>query len=177
MHQRYLMNDTVAKQRVLGAIHAAPNGITLTTLTWLTAEQGALRPTRIRELARGYAHRRLVRIDDDVCYPTPKLTKEVAKWRAEKPAATTVKQGRGKATEEQRLLIVKAWRETPATLAEIAATNGLHQAVVKRTIDLVVSPGEREVRRAERATLIRRQRREQFMEAVRRREVENTEAA
>ena len=38
-------------------------------------------------------------------------------------------------------------------------------------------PGEREVRRAERATLIRRQRREQFMEAVRRREVENTEAA
>ncbi|WP_196300319.1 hypothetical protein, partial [Streptococcus pneumoniae] len=61
--------------------------------------------------------------------------------------------------------------------AEIAATNGLHQAVVKRTIDLVVSPGEREVRRAERATLIRRQRREQFMEAVRRRDVENTEAA
>lgn len=176
MHQRYLMNDTVAKQRVLGAIHAAPNGITLTTLTWLTAEQGALRPTRIRELARGYAHRRLIRIDDDVCYPTPKLTKEVAKWRAEKPAATTVKQGRGKATEEQRLLIVKAWRETPATLAEIAATNGLHQAVVKRTIDLVVSPGEREVRRAERATFIRRQRCEQFMEAVRRREVENTEA-
>ena len=33
MHQRYLMNDTVAKQRVLGAIHAAPNGITLTTPT------------------------------------------------------------------------------------------------------------------------------------------------
>jgi hypothetical protein len=79
---------------------------------------------------------------------------------------------------EQRILIVKAWRETSATLTEIAAAHGLHQSVVRRTIDRVVSPGEREVRRAERASVIRRERREAFMEAVRRRrETETAEVA
>lgn len=177
--ERLLMNDQVAKQRILGTIHAAPNGVTLTTLTWLTAEQGALRTSRIRELARGYARQHLIRIDDDVCYPTAKLTREVARWRVEKPRTQVRNNGRpGKATVEQRIMIVKAWRETSATLAEIAAAHGLHQSVVRRTIDRVVSPGEREVRRAERASVIRRERREAFMEAVRRRrETETAEVA
>lgn len=172
MQERYAMNDQVAKQRVLGAIHAAPNGITFTTLAWLTVEQGALRPQRIRELAHGYAHRQLIRIDDDVCYPTAKLTREVARWRVEKPRVQAKDRGGrpGKATAEQRRLVVKAWREEPVTLRDIAERHNLPATVVRRIIDSDVGEWERKSRRAERASLIRSARRAAFLEAVRRRE-------